>query len=89
MSSKKNNARIEKWRSMIKEGLFADPLLLRSRIRKGVPSAMRHTAWSEIIRLDSFKQLHKNDYAFEKLINAPSSSTYEIALDIPRTFPEE
>jgi hypothetical protein len=61
---------------MIKEGLFADPLLLRSRIRKGIPSAMRHIAWPEIIRLDAFKKLHKKDYLFDKLINAPSSSTY-------------
>lgn len=32
---------------------------------------------------------HKNDYTYPKLINSPSSSIYEIGLDIPRTFPEE
>lgn len=60
MSTKKINARIEKWRSMIGEGIFSDPLLLRSRIRKGIPPAVRAIAWPEIIKLGAFIQQHKN-----------------------------
>jgi hypothetical protein len=74
---------------MISEGVFGDPLLLKSRIRKGIPTAIRAIAWPEIIKLGSFKQQHKNEYTYAKLINSPSTSVYEIGLDIPRTFPEE
>lgn len=87
--SKKNNARIAKWRIMITEGLAQDPVLLKSRIRKGIPAAIRAIAWPEIISLERFVQEHKKDYTFAKLINSPSNATYEISLDIPRTFPEE
>lgn len=87
MSSKKINARIEKWRIMINEGINNDPLLLKSRIRKGIPPAVRAIAWPEIIKLGAFIQLHKNEYTYAKLTNSPSSSIYEIGLDIPRTFP--
>jgi hypothetical protein len=74
---------------MITEGVFSDPLLLKSRIRKGIPPAMRAIAWPEIIKLGVFMQQHRNDYTYAKLVNSPSSSIYEIGLDIPRTFPEE
>jgi hypothetical protein len=45
MNIKKNNARIEKWRVMIGEGVFRNADLLKSRIRKGIPAAMRQLAW--------------------------------------------
>jgi hypothetical protein len=89
MQSKRLNARIEKWRAMMKEGLQKDPELLQSRIRKGIPQAIRALAWPEIVSLENFKKERRGRYTYEKLINTPSKSTYEITLDIPRTFPEE
>jgi hypothetical protein len=54
MTSKRINARIEKWRLMIKEGLHKDKELLASRIRKGIPQAIRALAWPEIVGLRAF-----------------------------------
>ena len=51
MNHKRINARIEKWRTMIKEGLHKDEELLKSRIRKGIPQAIRALAWPEIVSL--------------------------------------
>ena len=45
MSSKKNNARMEKWRQMLADGLWKDRQLLAARIRKGIPPAIRALAW--------------------------------------------
>ena len=45
MSSKKANARTEKWRLMMSEGIKNDPILLKSRIRKGIPGGIRAFAW--------------------------------------------
>ena len=86
---KRINARIEKWRAMIKEGVHRDPELLKSRIRKGIPQAIRALAWPEIAKLKEFESKRSSLYTYEQLINYPSKSTYEITLDIPRTFPEE
>lgn len=74
---------------MIKSNMINDPILLQSRIRKGIPPAIRPVAWPYIIKLDAFIKKHSSKYNYSKLINSPSSSTYEIGLDIPRTFPEE
>jgi hypothetical protein len=54
--SKKNNARIAKWRLMISEGIRKDPVQLRSRVRKGIPPAIRAIAWPQIIQLEKFIQ---------------------------------
>jgi hypothetical protein len=62
---------------------------VKSRIRKGIPTAVRAIAWPAIVKLKDFIQKHDQEYSFEKLINFPSKSTHEISLDIPRTFPEE
>lgn len=39
---------------MIKTGVKEDPKLLKSRIRKGIPQAIRAIAWPEIIGLKLF-----------------------------------
>ena len=54
MNAKKVHARIQKWREMIKTGVKKDPSLLKSRIRKGIPQAIRAIAWPEIIGLKQF-----------------------------------
>lgn len=73
----------------MKEGVHKDQDLLRSRIRKGIPQAIRALAWPEIVRLREFERGKQGQYTYQKLINTPSKSTHEITLDIPRTFPEE
>ena len=45
MSSKKTNARTEKWRLMMNEGLKNDPILLKTLIRKVIPGGIRAFAW--------------------------------------------
>jgi len=45
---------MEKWRLMINDGVYKDPELLKSRIRKGIPSAIRTLAWPEIVKLERF-----------------------------------
>jgi hypothetical protein len=89
MSSKKNNARMEKWRQMLADGLWKDRQLLAARIRKGIPPAIRALAWPQIVGLDSFRQGLQGKYLYSKLANSLSNNVSEIALDIPRTFPEE
>lgn len=64
MSSKKINARIEKWRIMINEGLETDPLIVKSRIRKGIPTAVRPIVWPQIIKLAKFIEKHQHEYTF-------------------------
>ena len=54
MSNKKTNARIEKWRLMLNTGIEKDLDLLKSRIRKGIPAAMRAMAWPDIVKLREF-----------------------------------
>lgn len=76
MNAKKVNARIEKWREMMKTGIKNDPKLLNSRIRKGIPQAIRAIAWPEIIGLKQFIKQKENKYTYAKLINTPSSSIY-------------
>lgn len=44
-ATKKINARVEKWRTMLSVGLFKDPELLKSRVRKGIPQTIRMIAW--------------------------------------------
>lgn len=60
MNSKRINARIEKWRVMIKEGVHRDKELLQSRIRKGIPPAIRALAWPELVGLAAFQQARKH-----------------------------
>jgi len=36
-NSKKINARVMKWREMLKKGLYSDKELLVKRVRKGIP----------------------------------------------------
>lgn len=56
MSSKdkRHNARVFKWRAMIDSGIYKDQELLKSRIRKGIPAAVRMLAWPRIVRLNQF-----------------------------------
>lgn len=51
--NKKINARIMKWREMIKNGLYSDPELLVKRTRKGIPTSIRIKVWPELIKLSS------------------------------------
>lgn len=74
---------------MIADGILKDTELLKSRIRKGIPSAMRMLAWPAIIQLEQFIQQKQPEYTYKKLTNSFSNNIYEITLDIPRTFPEE
>lgn len=89
MSNRKANVRIEKWRTMLEQGLYKDPELLRSRIYKGVPTGMRQIVWPEIVPLRKHIEQRTHDLNYNKLVNSFSNNIYEISLDVPRTFPEE
>lgn len=88
-NAKKTNARIEKWRAMLAEGLHKDKTLLYSRTRKGVPTSLRNIVWVKLVPLEKHIEQRKVDIDYEKLVKQISSNVYEIGLDIPRTFPEE
>jgi hypothetical protein len=89
INQKKANARVEKWRAMLSEGLHKDEALLKSRVRKGIPSSMRMIAWCALVKLDQFKEKNKEKWNYERLCNKFSNSVSDITLDIPRTFPQE
>ena len=89
MSLKKTNARIEKWRVMLGEGLLSDEELLKSRTRKGIPAAMRGLVWPQLIDLPAFTVKQSKQYTYQRLLSRPSPATEDISLDIPRTFPDE
>ena len=83
-SSKKINARVMKWREMLKNGLYADKQLLVRRIRKGIPESIRQQMWPELIKLDKVKE--KTPLTYSVILLKDSYDTYDINLDIPRTF---
>lgn len=87
-NAKKTNARIEKWRAMLAEGLHKDKSLLHSRTRKGVPTSLRNIVWVKLPPLEKHIEQRKIDIDYEKLVKQVSNNVYEIGLDIPRTFPE-
>lgn len=60
---------------------------MRSRVRKGIPSSIRILAWPELVRLKRHIEQRSVDINYNKLLNSLSNNVYEIALDIPRTFP--
>lgn len=53
--SKKINARVMKWREMLKKGVYSDRELLIKRTRKGIPPAIRQQVWPELIKMEKFK----------------------------------
>lgn len=59
---KQLNARIEKWREMLKGDLHADPSLLKKRVRKGVPCCIRSLVWPRLIDIEKYKTTQKVDY---------------------------
>lgn len=61
-SLKKLNARTEKWREMIANGIHSDPALLKKRVRKGVPPPLRMIIWPELIKLADLKKKAKYQY---------------------------
>jgi|JI6StandDraft_1071083.scaffolds.fasta_scaffold03828_6 hypothetical protein len=59
---KKLNARTEKWREMISNGVHSDQALLKKRVRKGVPPPLRMIVWPELINLADFQKKAKYRY---------------------------
>lgn len=53
--SKKINARVMKWREMLKKDLFSDMELLVKRTRKGIPPSIRQQIWPELIKIDKIR----------------------------------
>ena len=86
MDAKQLNARIEKWREMLKNDIFSDTELLKTRLRKGVPPCMRILVWPRLIQMQKLKLEER--WVYHNLIQQNSAIEYEINLDIPRTFTE-
>ena len=82
---KQLNARIEKWREMLKGDLHSDPTLLKKRVRKGIPCCIRSLVWPRLINIEKYKSSQKINY--KKLLKEDTIYGEEICKDIPRTFP--
>ena len=83
-NSKKVNARTMKWVEMLKNGLYADRELLVKRTRKGVPKPMRIQVWPALI--DMKKLVDNRMMTYSTVLIKDCLDTYDINLDIPRTF---
>ena len=63
---KQRNARIEKWREMMKINPDSDPSLFKKRVRKGVPCCIRSLVWPHLINLQ--KHINSQKYKYKQLI---------------------
>lgn len=70
IDTKTLNVRIEKWREMIKNGLFSDKSLLTKRVHKGIPSGMRMVIWPRLLNLEMFRK--ESDESYDDLIKQRS-----------------
>ena len=59
------------------------PWLIR-RTRKGIPPSIRIKVWPEIVKIE--KIVEKTPLTYSKILLKDSYDTYDINLDIPRTF---
>jgi hypothetical protein len=82
---KQLNARIEKWREMLKGDIYEDQAILKRRVRKGVPCCIRSLVWPRLINLEKYKAKQKVSY--RQLLRDDTIYGEEICKDIPRTFP--
>jgi hypothetical protein len=77
---KKANARMMKWREMIKNGIFSDQQLLIKRTRKGVPTSMRIKVWPLFVNIK--KVITEENVTYSKVMVKDSMSIDDINLDI-------
>jgi hypothetical protein len=54
------------------------------RVRKGIPESIRQQVWPELVKMDSLKE--KMPLTYSVILLKDSYDTYDINLDIPRTF---
>jgi TBC1 domain family member 10 len=81
---KQMNARLMKWREMLRRGVECDPQLLVRRTRKGIPASIRIKVWPELVKMESL--VAKTPLTYSKILLKDCYDTYDIRLDIPRTF---
>ncbi len=61
---------------MIQKGIYKDKELLKARIRKGIPMAIRSLAWPQIVNLRNFIETKSKKYTYSKLIKSFSNNIY-------------
>lgn len=61
---------------MIDKGIYKDKQLLKARIRKGIPMAIRMLAWPQIVNLKNFIESKSKKYTYDKLTKSFSNNIY-------------
>ena len=87
----RENARIEKWEKMLGDWeryTTKKAKKLKSRIRKGIPSASRGRAWYLLSGSEAIKANYPtNYYAYLLSLEIQKNVEIEIGLDLERTYP--
>jgi hypothetical protein len=88
---KKLNARIEKWSKMLENWESfskSNSKLLKSRIRKGIPSSLRGEVWQLLAKTSSLRKSYPRHHFFRltNLIDDPDCMV-TIEKDLNRTYP--
>ena len=90
---KTENGRIKKWQHMLHPDnwlLFhkgSKKHKLKSRVRKGIPNAVRGTAWYHLSGANALQQQHSSTYYNDFQDNTRCTWKEQILLDVDRTFP--
>lgn len=84
-------ARIEKWETMLSDWenfSKTRPEILKSRIRKGIPSSIRGRVWCLLAEIETLQQNYpKNYYSHLQTLALDKQVESEIKNDLDRTFP--
>jgi len=84
------NARTGKWLSLLADwdGVAARrPELLKRRLRKGVPDALRKVVWPRLSGGEAFRRAHPGLYASLLAAKPAREDEQCINVDLPRTYP--
>jgi hypothetical protein len=88
----KENARLEKWREMLTRWAYFQhqkQKLVKDRVRKGIPDALRSVVWCELTKVDDLKSRYPNDiYLALSQRDDVCVNQDIIEVDLNRTFPK-
>jgi hypothetical protein len=87
----KENARLEKWREMLNRWPYFQrkkQRLIKARVRKGTPDALRSVVWCELTKVDVLKSRYPSDiYLALSQRDDVCLNQDVIEVDLNRTFP--